>query len=174
MNGRPVTRLTITLDESYADFRRRFEATVPVLDPQRLADFVRRNASWGEVVADANAAAPLGFFLFWSLDVAPTMSLNGNTAKCCEYLMGNHVIAERAFRVNPMAMLYVPLRIVLFQSAGLPATFVIEQPSSLLSSLGNAEIANVGVDLDKKLANLLEHLNMPLPVALVGAKAETP
>jgi hypothetical protein len=32
--------------------------------PQRLADFVKRKASWDEVVTDANAAAPLGFFLF--------------------------------------------------------------------------------------------------------------
>ena len=169
MSGRPVTRLTITLDDGYADFRRRFEATVPVLDPQRLADFVKRSASWDEVVTDANAAAPLGFFLFWSLDVAPTMSLNGNTANCCEYLMGNHVIAERAFRHDPMAMLYVPLRIVLFQIAGGPTTFVIEQPSSLLSSLGNADITMVGLDLDKKLANLFKHLEVPCPQQLLGA-----
>jgi Domain of unknown function DUF302 len=121
------------------------------------------------VSADANAAAPLGFFLFWSLDVAPTMSLNGNTANCCEYLMGNHVIAERAFRHDPMAMLYVPLRIVLFQTAGGPTTFVIEQPSSLLSSLGNADITMVGLDLDKKLANLFKHLEVPCPQKLVGA-----
>jgi len=165
MDSRPVRRLTITLDESYADFRRRFEATVPVLDSQLLANLVKRNAGWDEVITYANAAAPLDFFLFWSLDVGPTMPLNGNTSSCCEYLMGNYVIAQRAFRFNPLVMLYAPLRIVLFQSAGLPATFVVEQPSTLFSSLGNDEITSVGVDLDQKLANLFEHLGMALPRA---------
>jgi Domain of unknown function DUF302 len=169
MSGRYVTRLAITPNEGYADFRRRFEATVPALDPQRLADFVKRKASWDEVVTDANTAAPLGFFLFWCLDVAPTMSLNGNAANCCEYLMGNHVIAERAFRHDPMAMLYVPLRIVLFQKAGSSTTFVIEQPSSLLSSLGNTDITLVGLELDKKLADLFKHLEVPCPQQLLGA-----
>jgi NAD(P)-dependent dehydrogenase (short-subunit alcohol dehydrogenase family) len=109
MDSRPVRRLTITLGESYADFRRRFEATVPVLDSQLLANLVKRNAGWDGVITYANAAAPLDFFLFWSLDVGPTMSLNGNTSNCCEYLMGNYVIAQRAFRFNPLVMLYAPL-----------------------------------------------------------------
>jgi hypothetical protein len=101
MDSRPVRRLTITLDESYADFRRRFEATVPVLDSQLLANLVKRNAGWDEVITYANAAAPLDFFLFWSLDVGPTMPLNGNTSSCCEYLMGNYVIAQTCLSLQP-------------------------------------------------------------------------
>jgi hypothetical protein len=55
---------------------------------------VERKASWDEVSADAAATAPFGFFIFWQLDVDPSMSLNGNIAKCSEYLMGNHTIAR--------------------------------------------------------------------------------
>jgi hypothetical protein len=166
MSTHQVTRLTISIDQPYAQFRTRLSAAVPQLNVKRLAEMVERKASWDEVLADAAATAPFGFFIFWQLDVDPSMALNGNTAKCCEYLMGNHTIAERMFRVSPVAMLYVPLRFVLFQEAGGPTTLVIEQPSSILASLMSPQIDVVGQELDQKLAALFLHLDVAVPAEL--------
>jgi hypothetical protein len=166
MSTHQVTRLTIPVAQSYEEFRKRLHAAVPMFNAERLAEFVGRKASWDEVVADANATAPFGFFIFWKLDIDPAMALNGNTAKCCEYLMGNHTIAERMFRVNAISMLYVPLRIVLFEQVSGPATFVIEQPSSILSSLVSPQIDLVAAELDDKLVALFRHLDMEVPAEL--------
>lgn len=172
MTTHNVTRFSITVGAAYDDFRMRLDEAVPPFDSKRLADFVERKAPWDEVVADSNANAPFGFFVFWSLDVDSSMSLNGSTARCHEYLIGNNTIAERMFRIDPTAMLYVPLRAVLFAVAGDSVTFVIEQPSTTLASLGSDAIASVGLELDQKLANLFRHLEVPVPKEL--AEPPTP
>ena len=79
--------------------------------------------------------------------------------------MGNHVIAETIHRHDPAVSLYVPLRLAIYDSEE-GTRFTIEQPSSTLSSLGRDEIAQVGIDLDRKLAALLSALNVEVPVAL--------
>lgn len=99
------------------------------------------------------------------------MALNGNVSKCSEYLMGNHTIAERMFRVTPTSMLYVPLRFVFFQVQGESTTLVIEQPSSNLASLVNPKVDAVAAELDQKLAALLRHLDVPLPAMLAMSTA---
>jgi hypothetical protein len=164
-----VSRLTIRLDEPYEEVRRRFLAAIPPFDSARLDRFVERRAAWSDVVADADATTPFGFFIYWSLDVDPSMALNGNTTKCCEYLMGNHTIAEKMFRVDATAMLYVPLRIVVFQDLGGPTTFVIEKPSDVLGSLLSPQIDAVGDELDRKLTALFRHLSMPVPQELAAS-----
>jgi Domain of unknown function DUF302 len=159
-----VRRAAIDTPSAYDDLRKRYRELVPALDRDRIAQFARQGAPWSEVVADARAMAPFDFFIFWEMDVTETMRLAGNTARCTEYLMGNHVIAERMFREDPTAMLYVPLRTLIYapqDDAG--STFVVEQPSSILSSLGNPNISAVGEELDGKLARLFEALGLAVP-----------
>lgn len=62
------------------------------------------------------------------------MRLAGDTAPCVAYLMGNHTIAERMFRHNPAAMLYAPLRTVLWQDSSSQAWFAVDQPSTQFGS----------------------------------------
>ena len=85
-----VTRLVFDTGQPSEAFRARYEAAVPALDEKRLAGFAARGAAWPQVVADADAAAPYGFLIFWRLDTTPVMSLAGNSARCTAYLMGNH------------------------------------------------------------------------------------
>jgi hypothetical protein len=165
-----VVRLDIAVQESYEDFRGRFEAAVPMWDRNHGVELIQRNAPWPEVVAAVNASAPQDFLLYWKLDIAPLMSLAGNTRRATEYLMGNHVIAESMYRHDPAVALYLPLRSAIYES-GEGTRFSIEQPSANLSSLGRNEITEVGVDLDRKLGKLLVFLDVEAPVVLTEAKA---
>ncbi len=160
-----VTRLTFDVGQDYDAFRARYQSAVPDLDRERVADFVHRGAAWDEVVADAASVAPLGFFIFWKMDVTPTMTLAGNTSRCTEFLMGNHTVAERMFRHDAAVMLYVPLRTLIYADEGGPTRFVIDQPSTTLGGFANPAIAEVGSELDQKLCNLLQHLDVPVPAA---------
>jgi hypothetical protein len=99
-----VIRLTFDTGQRYEAFRARYEDAVPELDSRHLADFVDRGAPWREVVKDADASAPLGFFIYWRSDLTPLMSLAGDSASCTANLMGNHTIAEQMYRHDPSVM----------------------------------------------------------------------
>ncbi len=171
MKDHTVTRLVLDVDRPYADFCEQYEAAVPPLAPAHLAELVSKHTAWDNVVADAAASAPHSFYIFWKMDVAPIMSLAGDTLPCTTYLMGNHTIAERMFRHDPSVMLYVPLRTVVYEDDTHRTRFVIDRPSSLLGSFDNQAIAAVGHELDEHLAKLLEALHVPLPQELLQTAA---
>jgi uncharacterized protein (DUF302 family) len=83
--------------------------------------------------------------------------------------MGNHTIAERMLRHAAGVMLYAPLRTLLYEADDGSTHVVIDQPSTVFSSLDNAAIAAVGVELDQKLAALLGFLQVRAP-AVLGTK----
>src|SRR5204863_5640585 len=143
---------------------------VPMVDRERAVGFVERQAPWSDIVADVAASAPHDFLLYWKLDLTPLMRLAGNRWRATEYLMGNHVIAETMYRHDPAVALYVPLRLAIYDSEE-GTRFTIEQPSSTLSSLGQDEITQVGIDLNRKLATLLSALNVEVPMALSQSSA---
>jgi hypothetical protein len=163
-----VNRLNIEVAEALDDFCARYEALVPRIDPAAIPGFVERKAPWDEVVAMTETAAPHGFLIYWSLDMR-LMALAGDQGRCVTYLMGNHTIAERMYRHDPAAMLYAPLRTVVCAEADGPTRFVIDQPSTAISSFGIAEITEVGHELDQKLAALLKTLDVPVPAVLTVA-----
>jgi Domain of unknown function DUF302 len=89
------------------------------------------------------------------------MSLAGNTTRCTAYLMGNHTIAEQMYRHDPAVMLYVPLRTVIYAGPDDRAFFAADQPSTQVASFGLTPVTQVGIDLDRKLAALLDALDVP-------------
>jgi hypothetical protein len=160
---RSIRRLSVPLGLPYAEGIRRFEELLPAVDVEQFTTLT----SWDDVVALAGRTAPLGLMRFWTLDIAPLMV--GRAAReCVEYLAGNHVIAERMYRHDPVAMLYAPLRILIHADAAGDAVFVIDQPSSQFDSLGHPEIAAVGRELDEKIAAVLTALGAEPPAALAG------
>jgi hypothetical protein len=52
-------------------------------------------------------------------------------------------------------MLYAPLRMLIYSDADGDAVFTMDQPGPAFGSLGIAEVAAVGKDLDRKVVNLL-------------------
>jgi hypothetical protein len=163
-----VNRLVIEVAGTFENFRARYEEAVPALDPATIPGFVEREAAWDEVVAATEAAAPHGFLIYWSLDMR-LMALAGDQGSCVTYLMGNHTIAERMYRHDQATMLYVPLRTVICAAVDGPTRFLIDQPSTAMSSLGIPEITDVGHQLDQKLAALLTALDAPVPSVLTDA-----
>ena len=161
-----VNRLVIEVAEPFDAFRERYEQAAPQIELQDLAELIERRAPWSEVLADADAKAPHGFLIYFRSDVAPLMGLAGDRGRCVMYLMGNHTIAERMYRHDPAVMLYAPLRTVLCDGTEGQTRLVVDQPSTVFSSFGVPEITAVGVELDRKLVDLLEALGAPVPAVL--------
>jgi hypothetical protein len=159
-------RLAIEVDGSFENTVARYEAAVPTYPAALFQQLVADNAGWQTVLDRTGEIAEHGFLIYWKLAADPLMGLAGNTARCTAYLMGNHTIAERMYRHDPTAMLYAPLRTVISQPPGGPTLFSTEQPSRQFASLGNPDIAAVGIELDHKLAGLLDALHLPVPTCL--------
>jgi uncharacterized protein (DUF302 family) len=151
------------------EFQRRYEQAVPANPVEEIAALVQREASWAEVI-DAHAEwAAHGFLIYWCNDVHGVMQLASDDNDCIAYLMGNVTIAEQMFRHDPRAMLYAPLRTVIWEDAHERAWFTVDQPSTQFGSFGISAISAVGVELDRKLAALLEALHVEVPMALLSS-----
>ena len=161
-----VPRLTIPVPE-WAEFTRRYEAAVPDLPRDAVRELIARRASWSEMERLIGDAAPLGFLIYFRNAVGPVMELAGDKARCTAYLMGNHLIAERMFRYDPRAMMYAPLHTVIWEDHEGEAWLTIDQPSAQFHSFGIPEVTEVGVELDHKVAALLEALSLPVPAVLL-------
>jgi len=148
------------------EFQRSYETAVPELPVDQVAALVRRNAPWSEMENLIDASAPRGFLLYSKNDAHPLMQEAGDDADCLWYLMGNHVIAERMFRHDPRTLLYAPLRTVIWEDPAGDGWFTLEQPSMQFASLGIPEVTAVGVELDHKLAALLQSLDLDVPLLL--------
>lgn len=163
-----VRRLTLRTPLTFDELRARLEAAVPVLDPDQISRMVLEHWSWSAVEQHVAGLAPHAFVRFAAIDSSALFSLAGNDAgRSVAYLMGNHVIAESMARYELQAMLYAPLRILLFEQAGV-GFIAIDRPSDLFGSLGDPRVAAVGEGLDQKVAALLAVLGVPAPPALLG------
>jgi hypothetical protein len=116
---------------------------------------------------DATAEnAPHDFILYWSHDFTSLMRLAGDRGRCVEFLMSNHTIAQKMYRYNPAILLYAPLRTAIVEDVDDATWFTVDQPSTRFGSFNTPQITKVGIELDHKLAALLEHLGAPVPTAL--------
>ena len=150
-------------------FQQLYEQAVPANPVGQIKALVERGASWAEVI-DAHAEwAPHGFLIYWRNDVHGVMQLANDDNDCIAYLMGNVTIAEQMFRHDPRAMLYAPLRTVIWEDADSRAWFTVDQPSTLFGSFGIPAVSAIGVELDRKLAALLEALGVEVPTTLVSS-----
>ena len=161
-----VRRLTIAVP-SVRGFQRSYESAVPDVPTDQVAALLRAGSPWPEMEKLIQASAPHGFLFYSKNDAHPLMHAAGDDADCLWYLMGNHVLAEQMFRHDPRAMLYAPLRTVIWEDQAGGAWFTVDQPSTQFASFQIPEIARVGIDLDRKLAMLLQKLDVDVPEVLL-------
>jgi hypothetical protein len=161
-----VDRLAIAVGAGFEDFRARYERSVPTVDPEQFAALVRRGADWETVLRASADNAPHHFIRYWTHDSGALMQLDGNAPRSSSYLMGNHMLAERMYRRDPAVMLYAPMRTAIHEDADGATWFSFDQPSTRFESFGDPTIAEVGLELDRKVAMLLDHLGAPVSPAL--------
>ncbi|KQC40001.1 hypothetical protein [Frankia sp. ACN1ag] len=165
-----VQRLSIATGLPYDETVRRYEQAVPALDEARFAALAVGQPTWDDVRIATAPNAPHDFIRYWRGDFTWMLRAAGDEGRCVEYLMGNHVIAERMFRHDPGVLLHAPLRTTIHTDPRGVTRFSVDQPSTHFRSYGNRAITVVGIELDLKLATLLEHLDIPVPDALTTGR----
>jgi uncharacterized protein (DUF302 family) len=109
--------------------------------------------------------------IYYRSDITAAMAGSQSFWKATQYLMGNHVIAERMFRHDPSAMLHAPLRTLLYADPDGDTKLAVDQPSLLFASYSDPRIADVGRELDTLLARLIILLGGGLPLQLAAVNA---
>lgn len=160
-----VTRISVSPDLSYDKLIARFEATVPPLPVAQMQARLEagKTDSVRKLLQDGS---PVGMYLFYTLDITPFMAAAGHAARARSYLIGNPLIAEKMFALDPTAMLYAPLRILIHTDNSDVSHLTLDRPSDLFASLSNPDIASTGKYLDEVVANLFSTMRLPIPPAL--------
>jgi hypothetical protein len=162
-----VNRLTVETHSTPAEFQSCYEEAVPPLPAEHMAALVQRHAPWQEMLDLVDAVAPYGFLIYFKNDVAPVVRLAGDRASGVAYLMGNHTIMERMYRYKPAVLMYAPLHTVIWGDPEGPGYLTFDKPSDQFGSFGDPRITAVGVELNQKLAALLEQLKVGVPKSLL-------
>ncbi|MDX5562719.1 DUF302 domain-containing protein [Streptomyces sp. ID05-04B] len=161
-----VRRLEVAVDLAFEEFRQRYEQAVLFFNPDHFGDLDPDRTDWAVIRRITDEQAPHDFLLYWRGEVDLMMRAAGHARCCTSYLMGNHTIAERMYRHNPGVMLYAPLRTTIYEDHDDQLWFSVDQPSTRFSSFDDPEIAEVGVELDGKLADLFTTLGLVVPAEL--------
>ncbi len=150
-----MNRIDVATGVAFDEFRAAFEKAAPPFDPAPVLQIAERGGSWDEVLAAAAINALNELMVYATIDALPLLFLAGHTTKAVEYVLGNHTIAETMFHHDPRALLYAPLRGLIYADADSNAVFSMDRPSPAFGSLDIAEVTKVGEGLDRKVANLL-------------------
>jgi uncharacterized protein (DUF302 family) len=150
-----MTRVDIPTGIAFDEFRAAFEEAAPAFDAAHIQQISDSAGTWDDVRAAVAANAPNELMVYAMLDATRHMAVAGHHIKAVEYLLGNHTIAETMFRHDPKALLYAPLRVLVYSDPDGNAIFTMDRPSTAFASLGIPEVTAVGESLDRKVAALL-------------------
>jgi uncharacterized protein (DUF302 family) len=150
-----MTRVEIATGVRFDQFVAALEKAAPPVDRAAFAKIAESGGDWDDVLAAAAKNAPNELMVYAKIDATELFSLAGHRTRAIEYLIGNHVIAETMFRHDAKALLYAPLRMLVYTDGDGNAIFTMDQPGPAFGSLGIDEVSKVGKGLDRKVVNLL-------------------
>jgi hypothetical protein len=150
-----MTRVDIATGMPFDQFVDALEKAAPPIDRAVFAEIAGSGGDWDDVLAAAAKNAPNELMVYAKIDATELFSLAGHRTRAVEYLIGNHVIAETMFRHDAKALLYAPLRMLVYTDGEGDAIFTMDQPGPAFGSLGIDEVSKVGEGLDRKVVNLL-------------------
>jgi len=93
--------------------------------------------------------------IFMALDHGRALSMVDQQGKAMQYLVGNPLTAIEMTRHQLGAALYVPLRILVYETTAGECVVEYDQPSSLFGQFGDRRVQEIGLELDQKLAAVL-------------------
>src|ERR1700728_4681146 len=109
-----MTRIDIDTGIPFAQFVAAFEKAAPPVDRTTFQRIAKAGGDWDDVRAAAAENAPNDLMVYAKIDASDFLAVAGHRTQAIEYLVGNHVIAETMFRHDAKALLYAPLRMLIY------------------------------------------------------------
>ncbi|WP_308465812.1 hypothetical protein [Rathayibacter soli] len=171
-------RVRLTANVRFETLVAAFEQAVPALPDADAVARLAEDGSWSGFVRGLQWESPSGFVCVWSSRPDELMRSAGSSVSSIVWLIVNHGLAARLFRLEPGAMLYSPIRVEAHAAseamAGADAVVeavaetvvTFDVPSAQLRVFGINKITQAGTELDRALGDLIESIGLPRPTAL--------
>jgi hypothetical protein len=142
----------------FADVTQRLEAETGLFDRAEVQRQLAAGARPESVIDALDAmAGRSGFMRFFEADHGTILRLYGQSAQAVRYLIGHPLFAARMTRHVIGSALYAPLSLLVV--AGPTGTWLeYDRPSSLFAQFHAADVANVALELDRKLDALIQSI----------------
>jgi len=153
-----VTRISTVTTLPYDAAVEKFEHTLGHWNDADGVAFVKRKAPWPEVQTRIwMVANPHGLMIFHKVDQGTLTSLSGKVKHCALYLVGNPDTANNIIDMDLRGAMYVPFRVCILQEHGADvATIMYDKPSTFLASFSEHGMKDIGDDLDRKIAGVVD------------------
>ena len=148
-----VEHIRISSGRSFAEVRRKLEATVPKLDTA-IAEAL--NSGDQKRAKDYEENGPK-LSIFGQRDHGALLQIVGHKRNAVQYEIGNPLTASKMTRYQLPAALYAPLRVVLFEDEQGRGIFEYDRPSSFFGQFGDEHVTEGGRYLDAMLAAVLRN-----------------
>src|SRR6516162_6602689 len=146
-----VEHVKISSERSFAEVRRRLEDTLPKVDVS-IADALRSGDQKRATEFDENGPK---LSIFEQRDHGSLLQIFGGRRNALQYEIGNPLTSSKMNRYKLSAVLYAPLRVVLFEDERGKAVFEYDKPSSFFGQFGDDRVTAVAHDLDVELETAL-------------------
>jgi uncharacterized protein (DUF302 family) len=152
-----VTRRTLTTSKPFDEFIGELEKRSPVVPPSKFQELVDLNLPQDQLRARVEGLiGSSGFMFFMKVRHDGLFSRFGRTHASVQYAIGNPLIAKDVSDKAPAICLYTPLRLAVYEAPETQETIVsYNSPASLFGSFGVPEAAEIGVELERKLQDLV-------------------
>ncbi|BEU27484.1 DUF302 domain-containing protein [Paraburkholderia sp. 22B1P] len=156
ISSRPVQIIHISraLELPVADFISGFEKALGTLDRRVLA--LMRDDPGAAVHQIEAMQGPHGLMLFDKLDHGVLFAMAGGSRVAYRYHVGNPLVAWRMTSIDMRAALYAPLTVLIYGLEKTRTRVEYDLPSAVLGQFGNDDIRAIGLELDGKLAAVIE------------------
>jgi hypothetical protein len=148
-------RITLRTRTPFGHVVARLEATFPLVDLKQIELLVAAGDGAALRAFLERSAPGISFNVFLSLDQGGAMSLLGTPLKSRFYLVGNALIAQRMFALEPAAGLSAPVRIVVSEAADGFTHIDYNEPTSIFGQFPSLRESPVPPMLDEKLREAL-------------------
>lgn len=130
-----------------------------------LQKLVNTNASSDDFKTALNSMLGTGSFIrFVDIESGQYLSLCGRTKKAKLYIIGNPLIANQMYELNPAVGLFVPLKLFVYDDYQDKTHIAYVKPSSLLGQFDDEKILEVAQLLDQKLEEVATRASLHQPL----------
>src|SRR6516225_5019876 len=135
-----VEHIRISSSRSFAEVRRKLEATLPKLDTSIAGALSSGDQKRAKDYDDTGPKLSI----FEKRDHGALLQIFAGSRNALQYEIGNPLTASKMTRYQLGAALYAPLRVVLFEDEEGNGVFEYDKPSSFFGQYGDEGAANVG------------------------------
>jgi len=146
-----VEHVRVESAKSFAEVRAALERNVPQLDPTLVKALAEGDVERASRERDQGPELSI----FQIRDHGALLAIAGKARNALQYDIGNPLTATLMTRLQLLAALYAPIRVVLYENDAGHGVFEYDQPSTTFGQVGDERVTAVARGLDAALERVL-------------------